>query len=219
MKNKIVFAFTVIFTALFILSFSVSLPICIREFYYSQIEALNIPEASGETKENVIIAFDELMNSLVGNDEFKTGVFSCSEDAKAHFLDCKWLFGLDFAVLLISSVFLVLYFIFKYIFKKIPKTKSFSPTFYGALIALIPIVFFGVYLLIDLNGAYLFFHQIFFAGKDNWSFHPVYDSIINILPMQFFINCGVLIGVFVILLSVVFIVLKIYSCFRNRISK
>lgn len=51
----------------------------------------------------------------------------------------------------------------------------------------------GTYALIDLNGAYAFFHKIFFPGKSNWVFDVYKDPIIKALPQEFFINCGILI--------------------------
>ena len=42
MKNKLIFVFTTLVTILFIISFSIAIPIVIRPFYYAQIENLNL---------------------------------------------------------------------------------------------------------------------------------------------------------------------------------
>ena len=201
---------TVVVSALFILSLSISLPITFREFYYGRIDHYGIIEASGESRETVITAYDELLDSLTSNAPFKTGVFSCSEDAKAHFMDCKFLFLLDYAVLGASSIFLVGYTIYKFKRRTVNK-KRISPLFFGSLIAIFPIAFFGIYLAIDQWEAYRFFHQILFYGKSNWLFDITRDGILAILPQQFFIDCGVFIGISVIVLSLAFIVFSITS--------
>lgn len=58
---------------------------------------------------------------------------------------------------------------------------------------------------LSFDKAFVVFHRLFFPGKDNWIFNPAKDGIIEILPEEFFLSCGVLIIGSVILLSVIMI--------------
>ena len=98
----------VIAAVLFTVSFSIGLPIHIRGFYFSQIDDLELEKASGATEDEIREAYNELLDYLVyPNAEFSTGVFEYSEEGKSHFEDCKDLFMLNFAVLIISAAFLL----------------------------------------------------------------------------------------------------------------
>ena len=45
---------------IFIIGFSIALPIWFRPFYYSQIEKLDIVDYSGFTREQIIKAYDDV---------------------------------------------------------------------------------------------------------------------------------------------------------------
>ena len=47
---------------------------------------------------------------------------------------------------------------------------------------------------LNFNAAFVFFHHLFFPGKDNWLFDPATDQIILILPELFFRNCAIAIA-------------------------
>lgn len=179
---------------LFVLSLSISLPLFIRQFYYWHIDLYNIVEITGVSKENLIFSFNELMDSLMFFKPFSEGVFPFSEEGKSHFLDCQVLFVLDYVVLIISFVLLVIYLIALRKNKNlIYRPFNMSISVIMLFIPLLLIGTLGTYALIDLNGAYAFFHKIFFPGKSNWVFDVYKDPIIKALPQEFFINCGILI--------------------------
>lgn len=189
--NTVTFGIVV---TLFVLSLSISLPLFIRQFYYWHIDLYDITSLTGVSKENLIYSFNELMDSLMFFKPFGEGVFPYSEEGKSHFLDCQVLFVLDYVVLIASFVVLVVY-LFALRKNKNLIYRPFNMSI-SVLIMLIPLILIGaigIYALIDLNGAYAFFHKIFFPGKDNWVFNVSTDPIIKALPQEFFINCGILI--------------------------
>lgn len=189
--NTVTFGIVV---TLFVLSLSISLPLFIRQFYYWHIDLYNIVEITGVSKENLIFSFNELMDSLMFFKPFSEGVFPFSEEGKSHFLDCQVLFVLDYVVLIISFVLLVIYLIALRKNKNlIYRPFNMSISVIMLFIPLLLIGALGTYALIDLNGAYAFFHKIFFPGKSNWVFDVYKDPIIKALPQEFFINCGILI--------------------------
>ena len=188
-------------------SFSIAIPILWRGFYYLHIDLLNISEATGYSKSDLILSFNELMDSLVLYKPFSEGVFDFSVSGMNHFLDCRILFTLDLVALPISFLIFVTYLVLiKTNVIKVYKIKGFSILFFASFVPIILLGALGIFALIDVNSAYAFFHAVLFPGKDNWVFNPYTDPIINALPEQFFLNCGILIfGVMLLILLVVII--------------
>lgn len=202
---------------LFLLSFSISLPIINRWFYYIQIGPLGLEEASGHTFEEIKAAYDEVLDYLLlPGKTFGTGVFAFSESGAAHFADCRFLFILDVA--LAGSSFGVLAIILALHFTKVIKLGSaggHSAAFWTAIAAVaIPLVL-GALIAADFDNAFRIFHSLLFPGKDNWLFDPRKDEIINVLPEQFFMNCAIFIGAGLVFFSALTIVA---DCVVKRIK-
>lgn len=194
-----------------ILTVSIGLPIYIRPFYYAHIEALNLPGVSGFTADQIIEAYDEVLDYLtLPGREFGTGIMACSENAAEHFLDCKVLFDLNAGVLLGSlSVILALAWLRRSGRIRSLSLGSHSGAFWGALAAVgLPLII-GSLAALDFDRAFVIFHSIFFPGKDNWLFHWNQDQIIRVLPQQFFMNCAILIGVGVLTLSLTILAVEL----------
>lgn len=195
-----------VFTALFILSVSIAVPILFRPFYYMQIEPLGLVENTEWTREEIITAYDEMLDFCTGIDsEFSTGVLEWSQSGKSHFVDVRGLFILDFAVAIISSVVLLSWQLLKNK-SNITPYRFFKRGygFWGSVTLVSLFVIIGSLVAVDFNRAFNVFHAIFFPGKDNWIFDYDTDQIIWILPEVFFRNCAILILVFIVLLCVTF---------------
>ena len=65
--------------ALLVLSFSISVPILFRPFYYVQIDALHLPEQTGWSAEVIREAYDEVLDFCVFGAPFGTGELAWSE--------------------------------------------------------------------------------------------------------------------------------------------
>ena len=177
-----------------ILTASIGLPIYIRPFYYAHIDALELPEKSGFTKEQIVEAYDQVLDYLtLPGKEFGTGELAYSEDGKAHFEDCKVLFDLNAAVLLASGAVLIVLFLLRRKFGPYRLGRR-SAAFYGALAAIILPIVLGTLAALDFDRAFVVFHSIFFPGKTNWLFDWRTDQIIRVLPQDFFMHCAMLIG-------------------------
>ena len=218
MKNvffSILFGVAVFFL---IITFSIGLPIYCRFFYYLQIQPLGIPEITGYDYETIKQAFDQVMDFLtLPNREFGTGVFSYTPSGKSHFEDCKVLFDLNTIVLsislLVTATLLVL--------KKLGKIKILRPfgmdvSFISAVSIFVVFAVIGGIVALDFESAFVVFHLIFFPGKDNWQFSYA-DEIIMALPQQFFMNCAILIGASIILISLSIIVFGLIK--RRKMRK
>lgn len=215
MKNKIISILFSVLAVLLIITVSIGLPIYFRPFYYAHISAMDLELASGYTKEEIIDAYNEVLDYLtLPGKEFGTGVMQYSESGKDHFVDCKGLFDLNAAVLMISAAAIATILILRKKGKlELVDINGYHPLFWsGVGTILIPCVL-GLLISVDFDRAFVIFHKIFFPGKDNWTFDPWEDEIIMVLPEEFFRNCAILIGVGIIALSSAAI---IYSVVRKR---
>lgn len=204
-KRALNISLTVIFiTALviFILGFSIGLPIYCRFFYYIQINTLDLPGKAAEygiraDYGQIKQAYDEVLNfCTLPNREFGTGIFKWTESEKQHFADCKVLFSLDFWLTLctgIVSLTLLLLNAFKVItFVRPLKRRAY---FWAAVIAVaLPVLIFLLVLIVGFDRVFAAFHAMFFPGKENWSFDPDTEQIIIVMPEEFFMNCAIIIG-------------------------
>ena len=194
--NCAVTAVFVIALFVFLLSFSISLPIINRWFYYIQITTLNLEEASGHTYAEIKEAYDLILDYLLlPGREFSAGVFRFSEEGAAHFADCRFLFILDIALAGASAGEMIR--ILGLQFTKIIKIGSaagHSAAFWTAIAAIIIPIILGLIISADFDKAFEVFHAILFPGKDNWVFNPRTDEIIRVMPEQFFMNCAIFIG-------------------------
>ena len=184
-----------VITALTLLSGSIAIPLLCRPFYYVQINALDLPERTGLTQEEIRTAFDEMMDYCMGQtEEFSTGSLAWSESGKSHFADVRELFLLDLQVLMESALLLaILLLLGNVLRRRCAPLLGRGPCFWaGAGLG-------GAFLLVgglaalDFNRAFTLFHAVFFPGKDNWLFDPRTDQIINILPQEVFRNYALLI--------------------------
>lgn len=209
-KNKFLSFILLIAVFIFILTFSIGLPIYIRPFYYVQIDLLEIEEFSGYDRDTIIEAYDDVLDYLtIPGKDFSCGKLAYTDDGRSHFEDCKVLFSLNAIAFCVSTAIIVILLLLR---RKNPQIKyklgKFSPQFYasiglvGVLIALL------VSILIDFDTTFEIFHKLFFYGKDNWIFDPRYDEVIMILPEGFFMNSAILIILNVVFISLVIIFLE-----------
>lgn len=205
--NKILTVLMVIALVILVLTFSIGLPIHCRFFYLMQVEPLKIKERSGLTEEQIVSAFNEIMDYLTRGKPFGVGGLAYSEEGKSHFADVKVLFDLNFALLLISvAVVTALVVLHKKKVISLGKRGLPSCFFVAGTVLSAVMVLITITVLIDPWEAFVFFHAVFFRGKDNWMFSSSEDQIIDILPTQFFMNAGILIAASAVCFSAVFII-------------
>lgn len=185
---------------LFVISAAISLPIYIRGFYYAQIAPLELEQTSGHTREEIIEAYNQLLDYLTLNRPFGTGVFRYTEEGQAHFEDCKVLFDINLAILIVSGVISITLLVLEKL-KKITllTIEGHKPYFYVGIIGIIGITVTAILAIADFEMLFRLFHSVFFPGKDNWLFNSYDNEIITVLPIQFFLNCAILIASFAVL--------------------
>ena len=195
----------------FIISLSISLPILCRFIHtlcikpMGIVEELNAFTGQSYTYDDVVEAYNEVLNYCVFYTEFGAGKLVYPEKDVLHFEDCRVLFTLDLSVLLVTFILIV---IFKIVEMK-KKVIMFKPCTYlitGILTIVLPLVLGGL-CAIDFNAAFIKFHELFFPGKDNYWFDPYEDYIVLILPENFFMVCAIVIGASVFIGATILIVL------------
>lgn len=192
--NKLLSVIMSLAVALALLCGSIAVPILVRPFYYAQIEPLGLEESSGLSREEIIEAYDEVLDFCTGvSAEFSAGVLPFSEDGEAHFADCRRLFILDFVVFG-ASVLTVAALYLRDKRKSLHHFGSRRPAFWGAAVGTAALALIGLLATADFNRAFTVFHTVFFPGKDNWIFNASTDPVIRIMPERFFLNCAVLIA-------------------------
>lgn len=205
-QSKLLTVILSIVIAVLLLSVSIAAPILCRPFYYAHIDALELEQRTGYSREEIKTAFNEMLDYCLGAEEFSTGVLKWSEEGKSHFTDVRVLFLLDLNALAFSAVLLIAVLIaMRFTAWRPRRLLGRGPAFWaGAGLGIVFLIVGGLASL-DFDRAFVIFHTLFFPGKDNWLFDPRTDEIINILPQAFFMNCAILILVILILGCVILI--------------
>ena len=179
-----------------VLSFSIAVPILFRPFYYFQIDALDLPETTGWSKEVIQDAYDQVLDYCVLGKPFGTGQLAWSQSGYSHFADVRQLFLLDFWVLGVSAALCAaLLAVRLWMRKPFATLLSRGPGFWAGTCAGGLVLVIAGLAALDFDRAFVVFHALFFPGKDNWIFDARTDQIILVMPEVFFRNCAILIGV------------------------
>lgn len=196
-------------TFIWVLSLSVLLTIYLAWLFYPiEVDFLKITKVVFMTKKSILYNFNGLMDYLTNPlvKSLKFASFSASKAGLAHFADVKGLFHLTQALFILSSLPAL-----PFLYKNIKaKTLGLYSRFLGMAIIL-PLAIALMALLMGFDNFFVLFHHILFAGKDNWSFDPLTDPVIWILPEAFFMHCFIL---FFVLYEGILI--GLYSISRRR---
>ena len=212
---SILFAIAVFFL---IITFSIGIPIYFRPFYYAHIDAMELDAKSRFTKSEIKEAYNDVLDylTLPGRD-FGAGKMKYSEEGMSHFADCKVLFNLNASVLVVSAITVIALLVFhKQGRIKRPTLLYCSAEFWSAAAAVVLPVALGGLASLNFDKAFTVFHKIFFPGKENWIFDPRTDEIIDVLPQQFFMNCAILIGIGVLVISLAIIAKEIIAWSKSN---
>ena len=210
--SLVTFIFTVAIAVLTI-TFSIGLPIYVRDIYYAHIPVVQDQVeyyTDVRVEEDVIVeAYDEVLDFLtLPGREFGAGILPYSEEGKAHFEDCKVLFDLNRNAFIISLAVIVILLVWnKCGIIRLVKMRGLSATFWAGAGTLGVFATIGALAATDFERAFTIFHKLFFPGKDNWLFNPYTDPIILFMPIEFFMNCAVTICLSILTISVAHMVI------------
>lgn len=193
--SKLLSALTSLLLAVTVLTGAVAVPILWRGFYDLQISALNLPAATGYSAEVIREAFDEVMNYLVWGAEFGVGQLTYSAEGFAHFADCQFLFRLDFLAFGVSLLAVLLILGLCHGKKlRLHRFCGHGVAFWAFVGSALCLLILGVWAVADFTSLFTALHHLAFPHKVNYSFDPVTDPIILLLPEAFWLRVAALVG-------------------------
>ena len=204
MKSRFLSILLIITLSLFAISAGIAAPILSRSFYRLHVNKLHLPETTGWTEEEILTAYDDVMQFLIRGGDFGTGTLKRSESGKDHFTDVRGLFHLDLILLGITAGLLMILLLLS---RKVHPARigNRGPSFWAGCSVLAAFLIIGGLGATDFDRAFTVFHHIFFPGKTNWLFDPAEDQIIQILPEIYFRNCAILAIGLIFLLCILYL--------------
>ncbi|MBQ7086349.1 MAG: TIGR01906 family membrane protein [Clostridia bacterium] len=158
--------------------------------YKADVRLLGLTWQTGMDENEIMDNYHAVMDYLspFNRGEFTLPSLAFSESGAYHFYETRNIFTALYISGAVSFVLMILMLI------KLKKRADFRKILgiSGILTLIIPIVLLIV-IAVDFNAAFIVFHKLFF-NNDMWIFDPRLDPVINILPWQFFMHCGIFIG-------------------------
>ena len=191
--KKLLSLITALAVAVALLTGSIAVPTLVRPLYYAHITPLHLPERSGMTQEEIVRAYDEVLDYCTGiSDEFSAGILPFSEKGADHFADCRELLLLDYRLFTASVIILaaVLVYSRKH---RLHRFLNRGPAFWGASSLTAVLLTVGTLGAANFDRAFELFHTLFFTGKDNWILYANVDPIIRIMPVEYFRDCALVV--------------------------
>ncbi len=181
-----------------IISVSVVFTLAFRPLYYLDISALNIPEESGYSEEEIRENYDVLIdyNMSFGGGRLEFPSLAMSEPGRIHFEEVRAIFNLFKYIAMAGAVLSIAGIVFcirrrEYRYLKLTSILAVAlPAVLGILVAL------------NWDWAFVTFHHLAF-NNDYWIFDLATDPVITILPDTFFMHCALMILVCVALGSII----------------
>ncbi|CEO12048.1 membrane protein [[Clostridium] sordellii] len=195
--------------SLFIITSIVKFTVLFKPLYYFDIKHLNIPILSGMSEEEIKLNYDYLIkyNTSYRDYEFNMPTLKSSIQGKIHFEEVRDVFKVLNKINIISGVISVLGI---YI---VLKKKEIKIIKYAGIISILIPIFLLIPITIQFEKSFEIFHRLIF-NNDYWIFDPSKDPVINMLPAEFFLHCGVVILTGILIFSS--IILTIYKMLKNK---
>ena len=195
--------------SLFIITSIVKFTVVFKPLYYFDIKHLNIPILSGMSEEEIKLNYDYLIkyNTSYRDYEFNMPTLKSSIQGKIHFEEVRDVFKVLNKINIISGVISVLGI---YI---VLKKKEIKIIKYAGIISILIPIFLLIPITIQFEKSFEIFHRLIF-NNDYWIFDPSKDPVINMLPAEFFLHCGVVILTGILIFSS--IILSIYKMLKNK---
>lgn len=179
-----------------IVCIAISVTVLCKPIYYIAIEQLDIAETSGYTAAQCRENYDVLIeyNQLISPDTLEFPDFPMSEYGRIHFEEVKDIFVAAQWIALLGIGFLA----GRILWQRRRENRDFSWLKLTTWVGLGIVAIVGGLVVFDWDMAFTLMHNIFFAN-DYWIFSSVSDPVIKILPDSFFLLCGIMILVLVVL--------------------
>ena len=162
-----------------------------RNIYQEQYKKLEIAQKTGLSEDELTRVTEFLLSYCEDkHDDFSLYIMRHGETVQAfepreaqHMVDVKALFvtfRLIRNILIIPFVLMAMFF-----FAKNKRRDILKHMLYGLLSCVLFVIFLGIFVALDFNTFWTFFHKVFF-NNDLWLLDPSVSLIINMFPMGFF---------------------------------
>lgn len=182
--------------------------------YKKYISYFNLEKETSLTATEILSDYEKII-SYINNpklDKIQFEYFTLSKNGMSHFKDVKNIFQFIYLFIILSLLLITVLYLINMFKKKKTKLASFNYFFYCSIALVCSLIIFTLW---DFNTLFKLFHSIAFTN-DYWIFDVVDDSIINVLPKDFFLLCLILIFAIVLVQS---ISCKIVYLLKNRDSR
>ena len=182
--------------AIVVICLAVSITVWFRPLYYFDIDYLHIPQRTGIPAEICRLNYDVLIdyNVIGGPDKLQFPTFWMSETGRIHFEEVKEIFITMQWTGIIGGAAIIAALAFW-------KEKYWMHCSVLSAVGIAATVLAAV--IIDWEWAFETMHKIFF-NNDYWLFSAKTDPVILILPDEFFMHCGLMIIMLVVLTMAAF---------------
>ncbi len=184
---------------IFLICLSVTLTVLCRPVYYWDIGHLQIPEQSGVPADVCRENYDVLIdyNLIFGPETLEFPDFIMSEGGRIHFEEVKVIF----VACQIAAFLGCLLFAGRIWWQRQHGDRDFRWLRWTGWVALAAVAAVGSLVAINWDLAFVLMHKVLF-NNDLWLFNYKTDPVILILPDEFFMHCGILIMVLVVVFVV-----------------
>lgn len=211
----------IIFIPLFLLLWSVEINTFNEDYYEKSFKKNKVESITEKSLSELMEVADDLLDYL--RDEADESILEANFNEREilHMIDVKVLFKYGYIlkdISLLVSLVLIGYFLIR------KKAEALGRTiFYGIFIWWGLIILLFILSLSDFNKYFTYFHLIFF-NNDLWILNPRTDLLIQMLPLDFFMNIFKnIVLLFLLMLAIIqvlgYLMMKKGKCIDGRLNK
>ena len=200
-----------IFFSILIIGGVIRFTVGFKELYYFDIDYLQIPQISGFSKEDIKLNYDYLIDYNLAKEEenFDMPTIKYSNKGKIHFEEVRYIIQNVIKIFIVCFIVCFIGIITNIKNKNIEFLKITSK-----VLIIIPLIL-SLPLIFNFDKSFTIFHEILF-DNDYWIFDPNLDTVINILPKEFFLHAGIMILGLILIASILNYIL--YRYLKEKIS-
>ncbi len=207
-KHKLITGILDVFIGVCFLIFFISLGLTIaihfRPLYYMNIDSYSKSTSISYEiiKENYDALIDYCNPFYTGELDFPS--LPSSNEGISHFAEVKNIFNVFFALIFILPIILAILIFIQH------KRKVSSYLLTSPIIMCVAPILAAILCLIDFDATFTLFHKIIF-NNENWYFDPITDPVILILPLDFFLQCAIVLIISVLIGCIILVTLYFYT--------
>jgi len=202
-----------VFLLVFLTSLALGVLLSSDLLYRFEIDALHIEAESGLTREIILRNYNAVITFLspFNNYGFSMPDLVASSGGVNHFNDVKVIVN---AVYVAGIICFLLVVFCSMVFSRKMGSKTLVTV--SITVFTVPIIMAGA-IAIDFDWFFILFHELFFTN-DDWIFDAYSDPVITILPAEYFMHCAIVIVVFWLIGSFIYLMMSIKKKNRAKVG-